>query len=150
MMAFVDDDLAFDTLGESRMMPHLVDWLRLKRWLRPDSVVVREFPINGRRVDLVTMTRSGVLSAFELKLGGFARVLEQAAYNRQNFDKSWIVVGNSPRPSNVDEAARFGVGIIVVTGAKPTVLLRPGSPDFDWQSRYRARKRLMEIGEIHV
>jgi hypothetical protein len=133
VMAFVDDDLAFDTLGESRMMPHLVDWLRLKRWLRPDSVVVREFPINGRRVDLVTMTRSGVLSAFELKLGGFARVLEQAAYNRQNFDKSWIVVG-----------------IIVVTGAKPTVLLRPGSPDFDWQSRYRARKRLMEIGEIHV
>lgn len=150
MMLFMKDDVAFETLGESRMMPHLVEWLKINRWLRHDSIVVRELPVNGRRVDLVTMTRSGKMSAYELKLGGFARVLEQAAYNRQTFDKSWIVVGNNPRPSNVAEAERFGVGIIVVAETKPTVLLRPGQPAYDWQSRQRARRRLMESGDIHV
>jgi len=150
MMTFVENDVAFDTLGESRMMPPLVGWLRDRRWLREDSIVVRELPINGRRVDLVTMTRSGVIAAFELKLGGFARVLEQAAYNRHNFDKSWIVIGSQPRLPNIDEAARFGVGIIVVSGAKITVVLRPGHSTSDPQARSRLRRRLMEIGDFHV
>lgn len=150
MMTFMDDDIAFNTLGESRMLPHLVDWLRANRWVREDSIIVREFPINGRRVDLVTMTRSGTMSAFELKLGGFGRVLEQAAYNRQSFDRSWIVVGSMPKPANISDASRFGVGLIVVSGSSPAVVVRPGSPDFDWQSRARARKRLMEMGEYGV
>lgn len=150
MMVFVDNDVAFDTQGESRMMPHLVDWLRGMRWLRPDSVILREFPINGRRVDLVTMTRSGVTSAFELKLGGFSRVLEQAAYNRHSFDRSWIVLGAMPRPGNILEAAKFGVGIIVVTDEKPVVVIRPGIADCDLQVRARVRKKLKKMGETRV
>lgn len=150
MMLFLEDDVAFETLGESRMMPPLVDWLRSRRWIRPDSIVMRELPVNGRRVDLVTMTKSGVMSAFELKLAGFGRVLEQAVYNRQTFDKSWVVIGNRPRPSNLDEAERFGVGIIVVSGPIPAVLLRPGPPVCEVQSRQRARRRLMENGGIYV
>lgn len=150
VMLYMEDDVAFDTSGESRMMPPLVEWLRSMRWLRADSVIMRELPVNGRRVDLVTMTKSGVMSAFELKLSGFGRVLEQAIYNRQTFDRSWIVVGNHPRQSNVDQAQRFGVGIIVVTGSEPTVLLRPGPPICRGQSRQRARRRLMENGDIHV
>lgn len=150
MMLFLEDDVAFETSGESRMMPPLVEWLRNRRWIRSDSIIVRELPVNGRRVDLVTMTRSGVLSAFELKLGGFGRVLEQAVYNRHTFDRSWVVVGSRPRQSNLDEAERFGVGIIVVAGSAPTVLLRPGPPVCEVQSRQRARRRLMESGGIYV
>jgi hypothetical protein len=150
MMLFLDDDKVFDTDGESRMMPPLVGWLQRKRWVRADSVVMREVPVNGRRVDLVTMTKSGVMSAFELKLGGFGRVLEQAVYNRQTFDKSWIVIGNHPRQANLDQAERFGVGIIVVRESNPAVLLRPGSAVCGGQSRQRARLKLMESGVIHV
>lgn len=149
-MLFLETDTAFDTRGESRMMPPLVQWLRRKRWLRPDSVVMRELPVNGRRVDLVTLTKSGIMSAYELKLGDFGRVLEQAAYNRQTFDKSWIVIGSKPRQANLDQAERFGLGVIVVNESAPQVLLRPGPPVCGGESRQRAFRRLMESGDIHV
>ena len=70
--------------GESRMLAPLIQWLEARRWVREDSVVALEMPLSGRRVDLVVLTRSGALSAFELKLGGFSRVLEQAVYNRRS------------------------------------------------------------------
>lgn len=150
MIAFAPNDRAFETEGESRMAPPLVDWMKRRRWLREDSIVVRELAVNGRRVDLVTMTRSGVLSAFELKLSGFSRALEQAFYNKRIFDRSWIVVGNMPRPINLEEARRFGVGVIVVVDQRPKVILRPGPSSFDIQMRSRVRHRLLQIGFTNV
>lgn len=149
-MVFKDNDSAFQTEGESKMMPHLVVWLRSQRWLREDSLVVREFPINGRRADLITMTRSGVISSYELKLRGFGRVLEQAVYNRHSVDRSWVVVGSMPRTENVREAVRFGIGVIVVSADRPRVIVRPGHSDFDKEARNRVGTKLAAIGVTRV
>ncbi|WP_224165422.1 hypothetical protein [Arthrobacter sp. StoSoilA2] len=150
MMVFIEHDKAFDTSGESRMMPDLVNWLRRSRWVRDDSIIVRELPINGRRADLVTMTKSGVISTFELKLGGFNRALEQAVYNRLSVDRSWMVLGSSPRASNVEEAVRFGIGIIAINEGQLKVLCRPGAPGFDPEAKRRVGARLSEIGVVCV
>ncbi len=132
-------------LGEARMLPDLVRWLRLTRRIRGDSLLVQEMPLNGRRVDLAVMTRSGALSAFELKLGGFGRVLEQAAYNRLSFDRSWIVIESQPRSENIAAAREFGIGVIVVRGSKPAILVRPGHAGPDPALRARVTSRLRKI-----
>lgn len=125
MMRFDPDHADFAGTGEARMIPIVVDWLYGRRWLRQDSKIVREFPLHGRRVDLVTSTRSGSTAAYEFKLGSFGRVLEQAVYNRGHFDRSWIVIDARPRPINVAEARRFGVGIIVLSGSSPEIIVKP-------------------------
>ena len=136
--------------GESRMLPQVVEWMQSIRWVRSDSLVVREFPINGRRVDLAVMTKSGLLSSFELKLGGFSRVLEQASYNQLSFDRSWIVVGSIPRRENLKAAEHFGIGVIVCNGEAPEVLLRPGAPNVDADLRSRLQGRMLRIGDPGV
>jgi hypothetical protein len=112
--------------GEGRLRPPLLRFLAHRRWIRPDSVIVDELPWHGRRVDMVTMTRSGILASYELKIGSFGRVLEQAIYNRLSFDRSYLVVAATPRPDNLAEAARHGTGIILV-GANVTQCIL-GSP----------------------
>lgn len=150
MISFALDDRALDTQGESRMAVPLIIWMNKLRWLRHDSIIVREFPVNGRRVDLVTMTRSSVISSFELKLKGFSRALEQASYNKRVFDRSWVVLGNVPRPANLDEAIRFGVGVIVVLDQTPKVVVRPSTASCNSQMRSRVRERLLKIGDKDV
>lgn len=141
MIAYLDQDVAFQTEGESRMMPTLVQFLRKRHWVRSDSLLARELPVNGRRVDLAVLTKSQVASAFELKIGGFNRVLEQAVYNRMTFDRSWVVVSGVPRATNVAEAAKHGVGVIVISAGHPKVLVSPGQPIFDRQARLRVLAR---------
>lgn len=145
MIAYVDHDVAFQTAGESQMMPALVAFLRRRNWVRNDTLLARELPVNGRRVDLAVLTRSRVVSAFELKMGGFGRVLEQASYNRLTFDRSWIVVSGEPRASNVSQAEKYGVGVIVVSAGRPRIIVRPGSPIFDSRARRRVLARFDEM-----
>lgn len=132
------------------MLPPLVQWLEDRRWIRSDSIKALEVPVNGRRVDLAILTKSGVLSSFELKLGGFGRVLEQAVYNTRSFDRSWIVIGNEPRYENLAEAERFGVGIIVVDGKGARLVLRPDHPEGELASRSRIVNRLRQFGGTNV
>ncbi len=146
MLVCTDSVLSGHTYsGESRMLPGIVKWLREMRWIRQDSLLVQELPINGRRVDLAIMTNSGVLSSFELKLSGFARVLEQASYNQLSFDKSWVVVGGNPRADNLASANRFGIGVIVFNSESPRILLSPGKPNTDMNLRSRLQERMMRI-----
>ncbi|GAA1495198.1 hypothetical protein GCM10009628_02000 [Paeniglutamicibacter kerguelensis] len=112
--------------------------------------MVREFPVSGRRVDLAALTKSGVLSAFELKLDDFGRVLEQAVYNRQTFDRSWIVIGRTPRDSSLNDASRFGVGVITIIGDQAKILVTPGTPSCDRTARDRSVVRLKLVGEMNV
>lgn len=130
--------------GEGRMLRPLLEFLRQRRWLRDDTVVLKEFPVNGRRVDVSLLTRSGTSSAFELKLGGFARVLEQASYNARLFDRSWIVVGAHPKPVNVIEAEQFGIGILVHTTTGFQVIVRPRALSVERQAQRRLVKRMRE------
>ena len=143
-MTLIDLSPFSATQGESRMLLHLIPWLERRRWIREDTEIRFELPVNSRRVDLVTWTASGKLAAFELKLGGFSRVLEQAAYNRIAFDRSWIVTGARPRASNLQQAATFGIGVIVVESDTLHVAISPGVPTNDQTARARVVKRITE------
>jgi hypothetical protein len=100
--------------AESELLPRLLDWLHRRGRIRFDTVVVMEMPWFGRRIDVVTLTRSGRLTAYELKLHTNHRVIEQAAYNGISFDSSYIVTGRTPSRRSRDMALRAGLGIIVI------------------------------------
>ncbi|CCE76640.1 hypothetical protein CMN_02709 [Clavibacter nebraskensis NCPPB 2581] len=150
MIAYAEMDDAFNTTGEARMMPPLVEYLRRLNWIRTDTTIVRELPVHGRRVDLVTHTRSGVLSAFELKLNGFGRALEQATYNRTGFDRSWMVLPATPRQRNIEEAESFGVGIIVIGPQGGEVVRRPQASVANKSARLRIVTNLKKCEAWYV
>lgn len=100
--------------GEAALLPALMRWLVASGRLRAQTRVAHEVPWLGRRVDLALLTRRGIASAFELKIGRLQRVVEQAAYNRSSFHRSWIVTGNHPRPEGLRWVIELGLGLLVV------------------------------------
>jgi hypothetical protein len=102
--------------AERRLEIPLLRYLAATGRIRPDTLIVHEFPWNGRRVDIVTRTMTGIISSFELKIGNVSRAIEQAAYNTVSFDKSWIVVDREISTRNSQWCADLGIGVIVVAG----------------------------------
>jgi hypothetical protein len=101
--------------GEGRLLTPLLTWLCETRGINSETQIALELPWFGRRVDMAILTRSRRTAAYELKLGGgLGRALQQAAYNRFSFDRSYVVTGAVPRPSNLALAAEHGIGLIVV------------------------------------
>lgn len=135
--------------GELRLLPDLMDFLCATRRLRPGALLVEELAWHGRRVDLATLTSSGVISAYELKLGNFGRVLEQATYNRLSFDRSWIVVGETPNESNLALAVRHHIGVIVVIDRVRIVV---PAPLYRCEAALRRRLigKIRALGSHHV
>ncbi len=99
---------------------------------------------------MVSMTRGGVLTSYEFKLGSFSRVLEQAIYNRLSFDRSYLVVAAMPRPENLAEATRHCVGIILVGDNVTRCLL--GSPLVHAEPilRQRLTNKVLSVGAKSV
>lgn len=127
--------------GEARMLPSLTTWLERTGRLRQATGVAYELPWLGRRVDLALMTGRGVTTAFELKIGNIHRALEQAAYNRASFHRSWIVTGNRPGPDAVEWSRRLGVGILVVRGTETSIAV----PALPHRPNSAAIRRLREV-----
>lgn len=96
------------------MLVPLTLWLQRTGRLREATGVVHELPWMGRRVDLALITSRGVTTAFELKIGNINRAIEQAAYNRASFNRSWVVTGNRPGPDAIAWSQRLGIGILLV------------------------------------
>ncbi len=120
---------ALPNYPESALIPPLVAWLTRRRIVRHDTLIVTELPWHGRRVDVVTLTRSGICTAYELKLGHTLRALEQSALNGISFDRSVIVTAAMPSPPNLAQAADLGLGVIVlspVTGHATQLLSAKG------------------------
>lgn len=137
--------------GESRMLPHLIDFLRRVGWARAGSRLVQELPVNNRRVDLALLTATGRMSAFELKETGFARALEQASYNRHSFDRSWVVVPARPLERNLQSAKTHGLGVLLVSaGGQVLVLTRPAPSVADPIMHARIRSRIQGFGGDNV
>lgn len=136
--------------GEQRMMPRLLAMLRRSGRLRPGAVLATELPWHGRRVDLATLSASDVLSAYELKLGSFGRVMEQAVYNQLSFDRSWMVVGAIPGPSNLELARRHRIGVISVTSSFARILIPAPSERNDPVLRRRLVIKMRSLGSTHV
>ena len=112
--------------GERRMVAGLLRWLVGAGWLGSASRAAFEVPWRGRRIDLVTITGRGQLSAFEFKLGGTRRVFEQAIYNSGSAHRSYVVSGAHPRSAYRELARSQGLGIFVVNG-KVELLQRPAA-----------------------
>lgn len=133
-------DPAVDLAGESALLPGLVRWLVATGRLRKRTHVAYEVPWLGRRVDLALVTGRGATTAYELKIGRLSRALEQAAYNRQSFNRSWVVTGNRPKPDGLKWAKELGVGLLVAQQNElmPMVLPAVQSPNVAVARRLRA------------
>lgn len=126
--------------GEAALLPTLIRWLVATGRVREQTRVAHEVPWLGRRVDLALLTGRGVATAFELKIGRLQRVLEQAAYNRASFHRSWVVTGNRPRSEGLRWALELGVGLLVVQHDDVVPVMAPAtrSPHPDAVRRLRA------------
>lgn len=124
MTRHIPDLDKFDS-GEGAMFPNLMRWLIGTGRVRERTHVALEVPLHGRRVDVATMTARGVTSAFELKIGSLQRALEQAAYNRSTFHRSWVVTANMPKETGLDWARQLGVGVIVIKEDRVLPVLHP-------------------------
>lgn len=134
--------------GENAMLPALVEWLVRSGRIGARTRIAYEVPWLGRRIDLALVAGSGQITAFELKMGSFSRVLEQAVYNSSAFHRSWIVTGNQPRGVGLDLAAELGLGVLVIRGGNVSVGILPSvrRPDPGLVERVRDRIRQRALG----
>jgi hypothetical protein len=107
---------------EARLLGPLLNYLMRTRRLRPSTVVKLEFPWNGRRVDLATLSSSGLTSAYELKLSSTQRAIEQAGYNRLAFDRSWVVTEGRTNERSLEQARLLGVGVLSLVDGELSLL----------------------------
>jgi hypothetical protein len=137
--------------GEWRLLPHLLELLTRVGHLRGEALIARELSWHGRRVDVATLSwRRCLVSAFELKLHSFGRVLEQAVYNQVSFDRSWVVVESTPIDANRIRAASLGIGIIVVSDQAAKVLVRARYEPAADELRRLIGSRIAQHGFLHV
>jgi len=136
--------------GERKLSAPLLTFLRHQGWVRPDTLIAHELPWHGRRIDMATLTRGGVLASYELKLSSFGRVLEQSIYNRLSFDRSYLVIAAMPRPENMASAAQHRVGVILVADGTARCLLRSPLLHSEPVLRTRLSKKIRQAGAIDV
>ena len=131
------------------MLEPLLQWLQRNRWIRQDSIVAPEFSWSGRRVDLATLTRSGVSSAYELKLSDTRRVLYQAALNAVSFDRSFIVTASQPSFDNLEQARLLGLGVLVMNrqAGRITTVLTPITQSVNVIARRRLQVQIRTMSE---
>ena len=137
--------------GERWLERPLLKWLKAKRWLREDTIVSREVPWMGRRVDLATLTRSGRTTAYELKIRDNRRALQQAAYNKLAFDRSYVVTETEPMQVSKTLAQEVGVGFILVRRDGATRVIQRSStyaPRRTLRQRLVAAIRSMEVDHV--
>lgn len=108
---------------EALLLRPLLAHLRNTRRILPTTIVKREFAWSGRRVDLVTLNQSLVTTAYELKVASIQRAVEQAAYNRLSFDRSWVVTTGRPGQPGLLEAKELGVGVMSLQDGRFRVLI---------------------------
>jgi hypothetical protein len=132
-------------IPEEAMLKPLLGWLRSRRWIRCDTVIAPEFSWSGRRVDLVTITRSGVSTSYELKVANFGKVLYQSSLNCHVFDRNYIVVPTSPSRENLEHARQLGIGVLVIhfPTEHVTIASRPSTRAIDPRIRNAVREKLL-------
>lgn len=110
---------------EIQLKQPLLDWLRRTGRIREDTIILWELSWQGRRIDLATLTRSGRLTAYELKLNGSKRAFLQASYNSASFDRSYVVTASRPVERNMAAAREATIGIILISKSDNPQLIAP-------------------------
>lgn len=133
---------------EAAMLPIIKEWLIRMNIVRKDTLCVEEFPWLGRRVDFVTMTKSGIICAYELKLTHTAGVIQQAAANRLSFDRSYIVSGSQLSYINSQQVKKASIGLFTIKGNNVKRIF--GSPllNTDPVVRNRLLSQVKKLGSI--
>lgn len=135
--------------SEDELLKPLVAYLRRRRFLRSGSLVATKVHLHGKWVDMATLTASGALSTFELKLNHITRVLEQAAANTLSADRSYVVTSSKPSASSLEQAQTLGVGVLHVDllGATRLLLAAPKCAP-DGYTRLRLGALVQLRGEV--
>jgi hypothetical protein len=145
-------DVQQSTPVESDLLAPLVEWLRARRQVRPDAILLEEFPWHGRRVDLALLTASGISAAYELKLAHNRRAIEQSYLNSISFDRTYLVTATRPTEPLFEQAVALGVGIIHVTLATGRVsqLLASRRASIHPMMRRKLRRAFAHRESTHV
>ncbi|MEY2424371.1 MAG: hypothetical protein QOI95_4438 [Acidimicrobiaceae bacterium] len=122
---------------EHELSPHLVNWLVSTKRVRVDSLVVRELPWFGRRIDLAVLTKSLRTAAYELKLSNHARAIEQAGFNRLAFDRSYVASPFMPSKRVLELAEQHALGFVLLNSTSSKVLLESPLRPIDQTLRKR-------------
>ena len=137
--------------SEKDLKQPLIDWLRRTGRIREDTIIVHELPWQGRRIDLVTLTRSGSVTAYELKLNGSKRALLQALYNSASFDRSYVVTASEPGEKNMAVARSVTVGVIVISkDSNPRLISNCGMKDPNPLARNQLLRKIRSRVTTHV
>lgn len=110
--------MTYQFSAERQLQEPLIRWLTASRRIGGGSQIFSEVPWFGRKVDLVTVSKSGCVVAYELKLNSFRRATEQSAFNRISFDRAYVVTASAPKEENLSLAAEAGVGVLLVQAGK--------------------------------
>lgn len=133
---------------ERHLLEPLVAWLARSRRVGCRSILVDELFWSGRQVDLVTLSSTNRTTAYELKLNGTKRALEQAAYNRLVFDRAYVVTVAKPKPESLRVAAQAGVGVILITHHGASVLMESVRSTTDPRLRTKLLRTIREASHV--
>ncbi len=109
---------------EAELAAPLLRYLQQRRRVTGSSLIAEQVSLHGKWIDLVTLTSTRILTAYELKLNHVSRVLEQAAANTFSVDRSYLVTASRPRENALEHAELLGVGILWVSDDKISELVR--------------------------
>ena len=135
--------------SEDDLIEPLVAYLLRRRLLRSGSMIATKVHLHGKWVDMATLTSSGSLSTFELKLNHITRVLEQAAANTLSADRSYVVTSSKPGASSLEQARTLGLGVLHIDATRATrLLLRAPKCVPDGCTRNRLRTLVQLRGDV--
>lgn len=104
------------------------------------SQIASEFDYNSGRTDLVGLGRNDVLHAFEAKLLKWREALDQARRNTCFAHYCYVALPKRAAESAMkarQDFQRHGVGLVVLTGRKATLAIRPrrNAPLLPWLTK---------------
>jgi hypothetical protein len=118
-------------------------YLPVKKWLEEKGYSVKpEMPVYNNNVDVVGVKETHVI-AVELKKCLSHQVRYQARRNDDFADETWVAIGTIPKRSSVKEAAKDGIGVLVVIGEAAAVWLE-ADPSKHHPPVERHKKRILE------
>lgn len=130
--------------SEADLLQPLVAGIAARGWVGSRSILIEELHWSGRRVDLVALTSTKTTIAFELKLNTTQRAIQQSAYNRLAFDRSYVVTSVQPTQASIKAAESAGVGVIVVSTDGISVVLQARTSEVDTRLKQKLVRTIRE------